>query len=138
MANPITPPVSQPVNVMTADISTLTPEQIQQRRNILETLELERLNAERQEKRDQEIAAKKANAKVLAHAAEQQKLVQDACPHLKPRNAGHALAGQKTHQGWYTLICQYCQKTFSEPAQRPEERIPPHIQLDMSLIGGPH
>ena len=140
MANPspLNPPVSTTVNVMTADISTLTPEQIQQRRNILETIELERLNAERNAKVSQEVAARKANADNMVLVHENEKARQSSCPHMKPRGLGHALAGQKTHRGWYTLICQYCGKSFSDPAQKPEERVPNHIQLDMSLIGGPH
>lgn len=131
-------PNRPPVDVLTADIRTLTPEQVQQRRNILEAMKMERENEERNAALDQAKAAREANATNAVMEWENQKRNQNRCPHMKPRGMGHALAGQKTHRSWYTLICQYCGKTFSDPPQRPEEQIPAHIQLDMSLIGGPH
>lgn len=131
-------PTRPPVDILSADIRSLTPEQVQQRRNILETMKMERENEAREADLNQAKAAREANAANAVAEWEQQKLRQNGCPHMKPRGMGHALAGQKTHRGWYTLICQYCGKSFSDPAQRPEEKVPPHIQLDMALIGGPH
>lgn len=125
-------------DLLSADILTLTPEQVRQRRDILESMKIERENSIRDDALNQAKAAREANAANAVAEWENQKRKQNSCPHVKPRGMGHALAGQKTHRGWYTLICQYCGKTFSEPAQRSDEQLPPHIQLDMSLIGGPH
>lgn len=136
--NPINPPVQPPFNILTAPVETLTPEQLQHRRNIVETIELERKNEERNGALAQVEAARKANADNMVMVHQQEVLRQSACTHIKPRGLGTALAGQKTHRGWYTFVCQYCGKNFSDPPQRPEERVPQHLIPDMALVGGPH
>jgi len=140
---PIAPPMSNSIsqatiNIMTAPIESLSPEQLQHRRNILEAKKMERENSLREDAENQLAAARKANSETMlaVHAADVAR--QNACTHIKPRGVGTALAGQKTHRGYYVLVCQYCAKPFSDPPQRPEERIPSHLMPDMSLVGGPH
>lgn len=91
-----------------------------------------------EEKRSQQIAARKANAEFMVEAHRLEVARQSSCTHTKPGTNRTALGGQKTHRGWYTLICQYCGKQFSSPAQRPEEAVPAHLAPDMSTIGGPN
>ena len=106
-------------NVFSIPLEELTPEELQHRRNILESRELERQAGIRELAEGQAEAARKANADNMVLVRAQELANQAACPHIKPRNGGHALAGQKTHRGWYTLVCQYCGKELSSPAQRP-------------------
>jgi rubrerythrin len=83
-------------------------------------------------------AARKANAEHMVRVHEEEKRKQDGCPHIKPRGQGTALAGQKTHRGWITYVCQYCGKQFSDPPQREGEKVPPHLYPDGNMVGGPH
>lgn len=87
---------------------------------------------------EQQAAARKANADNMVLVHEQELRAQAACPHIKPRGQGTALAGQKTHRGWFTYVCQYCGKNFSDPPQRPEEKVPSHLFPDGHMVGGPH
>jgi len=90
------------------------------------------------EAESQTAAARKANADNMVLVRQQELATQSACTHMKPRGFGTALAGQKTHRGWSTSGGPYCGKEFSDPPQRPEEKIPGHIFPDLSLCGGPH
>ena len=92
---------------------------------------------EEDEAREQHARARKANAENMVLVQEQDKLKQSSCSHIKPRGLGSALAGQRTHRGWITLVCQYCGKQFSDPPQSPDQKIPPGIFPDMATIGGP-
>lgn len=83
-------------------------------------------------------AARRANAEALMEGQRQIEATQANCTHTKPGTNRTALAGQKTHRGYMVMVCQYCGKPFSEPPQRPEEKIPQHLYPDMSLVGGPH
>ncbi len=56
---------------------------------------------------------------------------QSNCPHMKPMNAGSAIAGQHDHKGIYHWICQYCHKEWEG------SQLPPHLRIDMALVGGP-
>tara|TARA_R110000868_G_scaffold153995_1_gene379981 strand:+ start:1183 stop:1602 length:420 start_codon:yes stop_codon:yes gene_type:complete len=83
-------------------------------------------------------AAQKANADSLMQAQKVLEAQQANCTHTKPGTNRTALAGQKTHRNFAVFVCQYCAKPFSEPPQRPIEKIPQHLFPDMSLVGGPH
>lgn len=91
-----------------------------------------------EEAEDQIAAARKANADNMVLVHQQELATQSSCPHMKPRGMGTALAGQKTHRHWTTYVCQYCGKNFSDPPQRPEEKVPAHLFPDGNLVGGPH
>jgi hypothetical protein len=94
--------------------------------------------AEEEERESQHAAARKANADNMVLVHQQELAKQRGCPHIKPRGQGTALAGQKTHRGWTTYVCQYCGKNFSDPPQRPGEEVPAHLFPDAHLVGGPH
>lgn len=81
--------------------------------------------------------ARKANADHMIEVHKQEVARQAACGHVKPRNMGTALAGQRTHRGNLVLVCQYCGKQFSHPPNRPEEAVPSHLFPDAALVGGP-
>lgn len=141
MANnnaPLNPPVARTVNVFELPLEELTPEQLQHRRKILETRKMEQENDERSAAESQIAAARKANADNMVQVHAHELANQAACTHIKPRGMGTALGGQKTHKGHYVFVCQYCNKAFSEPPQRPSERVPGHLMPDMSMVGGPH
>ncbi len=140
MANtqPITPPIARPVSVFDIPLEELTPEQLQHRRNILETRKMERENSERDAIESQIAAARKANADNMVAVHAQELANQAACTHIKPRGQGTALAGQKTHKGFYVYVCQYCSKNFSDPPLKAGEQVPGHLHPDMSMVGGPH
>ncbi len=91
-----------------------------------------------EEAEKQHAAARKANADNMVLVHQQELAKQKGCPHIKPRGQGTALAGQKTHRGWTTYVCQYCGKNFSDPPQRPGEEVPAHLFPDGALVGGPH
>lgn len=140
MANnsPITPPIETKRNIFALPYEELTPQELDLRLKVIELKQREKQQFEADQVINQAEAARKANADnmVLTHAQELAK--QAACTHIKPRGLGSALAGQKTHRGWYTLVCQYCGKNFSDPPQRPEEKVPGHLMPDMIMVGGPH
>lgn len=94
--------------------------------------------SEEEQKLAQARAAQLANANTLAEAQKVQENIQANCTHTKPGTNRTALAGQKTHRGHAVFVCQYCWKPFSDPPQRPQEKIPQHLYPDMSLVGGPH
>lgn len=92
-----------------------------------------------EDKERQEQDARAANVAFLKVAEAQKLHNQRNCPHMKPRNLGTALVGQRTGKGYATFVCQYCQKTFSDPAQRPEEQINnPFLYPESDKVGGPH
>ena len=135
---PITPPLGRPLNVFERPLEDLTPEELQHRRNILETRKMERENNERETADKQMASARKANADNMVQVHAFELATQAACTHIKPRGMGTALAGQKTHKGYYVYVCQYCSKIFSDPPQKETERVPGHLHPDMSMVGGPH
>lgn len=86
---------------------------------------------------EQVAKARQANADHMIEVHKQELARQAACGHVKPRNMGTALAGQRTHRGNLVLVCQYCGKQFSHPPNRPEEAVPSHLFPDAALVGGP-
>ncbi len=139
--NPINPPIERqvaPRNIHTLPLEELTEAELTLRLKVIELKQREKAQAAIQLAEDQAAAAQKANSDNMVAVAEDERRKQAACPHIKPRGAGTALAGQKTHRGWFTLVCQYCGKQFSDPPQRPTEQIPPHLMPDMHMVGGPH
>lgn len=138
--NPINPPVNTQAmaQVVAAAVNNGSNDPVQKELMQLLAKKLKK-ELEAEETDDaQKAAARKANADNMVLVHEQERLRQNACGHTKPRNMGSALAGQRTHKGYYVYVCQYCGKNFSNPPQRPEEAVPPELFPDGALVGGPH
>src|SRR5262249_42866053 len=87
----------------------------------------ERLSAEQQAE-----AYRQANLAQIRQAMEQKEREQTFCNHMKP-NFRSALAGQKDHSGKFHLLCQFCQKEFTDA----DFLRFPHLKIPGDMIGGP-
>lgn len=94
-----------------------------------ERLEAKRL---RDEKKSSEAAARQQGRDAMVRQRAEQIAKQGQCPHMKPMNAGSAIAGQRDHQNTYHWICQYCAKEWTGG------ELPQHLRIDQALVGGPN
>lgn len=111
------------------------PEQVFPPMNPLEQLtyerELEQKQLRDETKRSTQAAHIQNKAAILRKKASDISK-QENCPHMKPMNAGSAIAGQRDHQQVYHWICQYCAKEWTGA------ELPPHLRIDLILVGGPN
>lgn len=143
MANPQQPSVSGVSNIdlaqLIAALRSTGPASNPALDNLIAKLDL-KVSREIDEEtaiREQQLAGRRANAENMVRIGEQEAARQNLCGHTKPLGKGTALAGQRTHSGSLTLICQYCGKEFSDPPRKPSERIPNGLMPDRHFVGGP-